>query len=578
MQIDKAFLTSKVARRIFFLFVFCALLPLVILAGITFKTVTAQLTEQAIKRLSQECKVKGLEIYNNLMVMDTALSLFVSSLKEGASVNLHRPETETRNPFRSLNVIGSSEAKQGNGAEAFQGPFEPTADELNHMKAGRSLVFVRQIDEGRARIFMARLIDPDQPQEGVALGEAEPGFLWGIESEADWIAEMPVFVIGPKNQTLFSVPQDFKLDRMALNIISDFPVAGSFEYEFREERYLTGYWALFLKYHFFTPGWTIVMSQSRSRVLEPVAHFKNFFFLFALLTFLVVCLLSVTLIRKNLVPIETLRKGTQEIADGEFGIEVDIQSGDEFETLGEAFNEMSRKLKEGRALLVQSAKMGAVGQMAAGVVHEIGQPLTSISGLIDLLKILGPSEDAKKHLELMKSEMDRLVGIISRFKTFSRVSEEKMTPLSVNQVVDATTVLLGHQLEMKHIDCVVEKTEVLPNIIADQNSLQQVLINLVINAMDALEEKKEGPRTIRVNTALDGDKVLLRIADNGAGIPEEIQERIFDPFFTTKEEGKGTGLGLAIIGSILHQHRAQISVKSEVGVGTTFLIAFPIPT
>jgi signal transduction histidine kinase len=101
---------------------------------------------------------------------------------------------------------------------------------------------------------------------------------------------------------------------------------------------------------------------------------------------------------------------------------------------------------------------------------------------------------------------------------------------------------------------------------------------LVINAMDAVEEKKEGPRTIRVNTALDGDKVLLRIADNGAGIPEEIQERIFDPFFTTKEEGKGTGLGLAIIGSILHQHRAQISVKSEVGVGTTFLIAFPIPT
>jgi signal transduction histidine kinase len=396
-----------------------------------------------------------------------------------------------------------------------------------------------------------------------------------MESEADFFSDMPLFVVGPKNRILFSAPQDFKLDHVGLRIISNFPVTGSFEYHVGKEHYLTGYWTLFLKYHFFTPGWTIVMSQSRSRVLEPVAHFKTFFFLFALLTFLVVCLLSVTLIRKNLVPIETLRKGTERIAEGELGVEVDIQSGDEFESLGHAFNEMSRKLKEGRALLVQSAKMGAVGQMAAGVVHEIGQPLTSISGLIDLLKLLKPTEETTKHLDLMKSEMDRLVGIISRFKTFARVSEEKMIPLSLNDVVDATTALLVHQMEMKHIDCVVEKTRVLPTIMGDHNSLQQVVINLMINAVDALEEKKEGPRTIRVNTSLDGEKVILRVADNGPGIPDEIQERIFDPFFTTKKEEKGTGLGLAIIGSILHQHRAHISVESKMDSGTAFVITFP---
>ena len=576
MQIDKAFLTSKVARRIFFLFIFCALLPLVILAGIAFKTVSSQLSEQAIKRLCQDCKLKGMEIYNNLMVMDTALGMFVSSLKEGAGAGLHVPETGAGKPFRTLQVIGGEQQGARRAPETLQGLFEPTVEELDHMKMGRSLVFTRQGPGGRPRILMARLVDPQRPQEGAALGEVEPGFLWGMESEGDFIGEMPLFVIGPKNQVLFSAPQDFNLDRAGLSIISHFPVTGSFEYEFRKKRYLTGYWTLFLKYHFFIPGWTIVMSQSRARVLEPVGHFKTFFFLFALLTFLVVCLLSVTLIRKSLVPIETLRQGTEEIANGEFGIEVDIQSGDEFESLGEAFNEMSRKLKEGRALLVQSAKMGAVGQMAAGVVHEIGQPLTSISGLIDLLKILKPTEETKKHLDLMKSEMDRLVGIISRFKTFARVSEEKMIPLDLNQVVDATTALLVHQMEMKHMDCVVEKTEILPNIMGDQNSLQQVLINLMINAVDALEEKKEGPRTIRVSTSLDGDKVLLRITDNGAGIPKDIQERIFDPFFTTKKEGKGTGLGLAIIGSILHQHHAHISVESEVGSGTAFVIAFPV--
>jgi signal transduction histidine kinase len=190
---------------------------------------------------------------------------------------------------------------------------------------------------------------------------------------------------------------------------------------------------------------------------------------------------------------------------------------------------------------------------------------------------LKPSEETKKHLDLMKSEMDRLMQIISRFKTFARVSEEKMIPLSVNQVVEAATALLVHQMEMKHIDCVVDKTKDLPSIMGDQNSLQQVLINLMINAIDALEEKRDGPRTVHVSTSLDGDKVILRIADNGPGIPEEIQERIFDPFFTTKKEGKGSGLGLAIIGSILHHHRAYVSVESEVGSGTTFVITFPVP-
>jgi len=577
MQIDKAFLTSKVARRVFFLFIICAIVPLAILAGITFKTVTAQLTEQAIKRLSQECKLKGLEIYNNLMAMDTALDIFAVSVKENRGTDLPGPETGAAKPFRTLRVIGGGHPNEGSAPETLQGLFEPTVEELNHMKLGRSLVFTRQGPGTKVRIFMARLIDRDRPQEGVALGEIEPGFLWGMESDADFVADMPLFVIGPKNQILFSALRDFKLDPMALDIISDFPVAGSFEYPFGKERYLTGYWTLFLKYHFFVPGWTIVMSESRARVLEPVSHFKTFFYLFALLTFLVVCLLSVTLIRKNLVPIETLRKGTQQIADGEFGIEVDIRSGDEFETLGQAFNEMSRKLKEGRALLVQSAKMGAVGQMAAGVVHEIGQPLTSISGLIDLLKISNPTEESKKHLDLMKSEMDRLVGIISRFKTFARVSEEKMVPLSLNQVVEGTAALLAHQMEMKHMDCVVDKAQNLPAIMGDQNSLQQVLINLMINAVDALEEKKGGSRTIHVSTSLEGDNVILRIADNGPGIPEEMQERIFDPFFTTKKEGKGTGLGLAIIGSILNQHGAHVSVESEVGSGTTFVITFPVP-
>jgi signal transduction histidine kinase len=317
------------------------------------------------------------------------------------------------------------------------------------------------------------------------------------------------------------------------------------------------------------------MSRSRSAVLEPVADFKRLFYLTLLLTFFVVCLFSIIQIRRSLIPIETLRKGTEKIADGEFGIEVEIRSGDEFESLGRDFNEMSKKLKEGRAMLVQSAKMGAVGQMASGVVHEIGQPLTSISGLIDILMLDKPADAGKRRLDLMKKEMERLTNIISRFKNFARVSAQTMKPLSLNEVVEATYALLEHQLQMKGVYCNVEKQEALPSILGDRNSLQQVFINLIINSMDALEGKKDAKPTVTVRTYSENGKVCVEVKDNGSGIPKEIQEKIFDPFFTTKGPEKGTGLGLAIIASILHQHRAGISLESESGKGTQFKVSFP---
>ena len=578
MRIDRAFLTSKVARRIFLLFLLCALLPLVILAVVTSNAVDSQLSEQAIKRLNQNCKVKGLEIYNNLRALEAELKMFASSLREESGLK-YRPNHYSSSKgksggFKNLTLI-SQEQKEVYLREGFPQGFKLTPDELDHMRTGRSLLMVRQGAKDPPKILMAGLMRINQSQESLILGEVEPNYVWGMESEDDLIADMPMVVLGPKNEILLSLPRDHQTGKDIVNAISTFPGAGTIEYDFKGERFLTGYWRLFLKYHFFMPGWTIVMSQAQSTVLAPVAYFKKFFFLFALLTFLVVSLLSVILIRKSLIPIETLRKGTEKIANGEFGIEVEIRSGDEFESLGQDFNEMSKKLKEGRGMLVQSAKMGAVGQMASGVVHEIGQPLTSISGLIDILGLDKPTDAGKRRLDLMKKEMERLMNIISRFKNFARVSAQIMKPLSVNEVVEATYALLEHQLQMKGVYCNVETQEALPSILGDRNSLQQVLINLIINSMDALEGKKDEKPTVTVRTYSENGKVCVDVKDNGSGIPKDIQEKIFDPFFTTKGPEKGTGLGLAIIASILHQHRAGISLESEIGKGTQFKVSFP---
>jgi signal transduction histidine kinase len=578
MSLDKAFLTSKVARRIFFLFLLCALLPLVILALVTSSAVDSQLSEQAIKRLNQNCKVKGLEIYNNLRALEAELETFKSSLSGETGLKYRRdhgfPSASKSGGFKNLALL-SQEQKEVYLREGFPDGFKIAPDELDHIRTGRSLLLVHQGPKGPPKIFMAGLVKTNQSQECLIFGEVEPDYVWGMESEDDLISDMPLFVLGPKKEVLLSLPRDLNTDKNILSAISGSSAAGMIEYNFKGEIYLIGYWRLYLKYHFFATGWTIVMSQARSTVLAPVAYFKKFFFLFAVLTFLVVCLLSVVLIRKSLIPIETLRKGTGQIANGEFGIEVDIRSGDEFENLGRDFNEMSRKLKEGREMLVQSAKMGAVGQMAAGVVHEIGQPLTSISGLIDIFGLGKPSDADKRRLDLMKKEMERLTTIVSRFKNFARVSEHTMKPLSLNEVVEATYALLEHQLQMKRVYCNLEKQGDLPPILGDRNSLQQVFINLIINSMDALEGKKDEKPTVTVRTYSQNGKVCVEVKDNGSGIPMEIQEKIFDPFFTTKGPERGTGLGLAIISSILHQHHANISLESEVGKGTQFKVSFP---
>ncbi len=307
-----------------------------------------------------------------------------------------------------------------------------------------------------------------------------------------------------------------------------------------------------------------------------MANFKKIFPLLILLTFLVVSLLSVVQIRKRLVPIEKLKKGAEKIAEGEFGSVVEIKSGDEFEGLADSFNDMSEKLKMNQALLVQTAKMSAFGQMAAGVVHEIGQPLTSISGFTDLLLEGKTTRKQEKRLLIINRELLRLHDIISKFKSFSRLSDDIMAPISIDEALRNTYSLLEHQIQIKGVRYQREAAEDLPRVMGDENSLRQVFVNLSINAFDALGEKRDGEPTIKVKTYARNDEVHVEFEDNGPGMPEEVRKRVFDPFFTTKSEDVGSGLGLAIIDSILHKHSARVRCDSEEGRGTRFTLSFPV--
>ena len=212
--------------------------------------------------------------------------------------------------------------------------------------------------------------------------------------------------------------------------------------------------------------------------------------------------------------------------------------------------------------LVQSEKLAAVGQLVSGVAHELNNPLTSIAGLSEFLleqKELGKKD--RGHLQVIQEQAERAGRIVRNLLTFARKGSAERVPVDLNDVIRRTLSLTAYDLKLKDISVERELSGALPEVFGDRHGLQQVVLNLVTNAAQAVAENpRERPREITVSTWFDG-QVHLRVADTGPGIPDEVVQSVFTPFFTTKEPGKGTGLGLSITYSIVESHGGQIVLE-----------------
>jgi len=212
--------------------------------------------------------------------------------------------------------------------------------------------------------------------------------------------------------------------------------------------------------------------------------------------------------------------------------------------------------------LVQSEKLAAVGQLVSGVAHELNNPLTSIAGLSEFLleqKELGKKD--RGHLQVIQEQAERAGRIVRNLLTFARKGSAERVPVDLNDVIRRTLSLTGYDLKLKDITVERELSGALPEVFGDRHGLQQVVLNLITNAAQAVAENpRERPREITVSTWFDG-QVHLRVADTGPGIPDEIVQSVFTPFFTTKEPGKGTGLGLSLTYSIVESHGGQITLE-----------------
>ena len=242
------------------------------------------------------------------------------------------------------------------------------------------------------------------------------------------------------------------------------------------------------------------------------------------------------------------------------------------------FQERKRAEKEREeieGMMRQSEKMSAVGQLAAGVAHEINNPLGIILGFAQAVaRRVQPDDPLALPLQSIEKEATRCKNIVQNLLTFSRVSKVEREPLDLNKTVESSLSLISAKAKITGINIKTEMAPHLPRILGNSNQFQQIVINLANNAVDAME--KGGELIIKTKILNEGPLswVCLKVTDTGTGIPPDVLSRIFEPFFTTKGVGKGTGLGLSLVHEIVAKHSGTIQVQSCPGC-TEFLVKFP---
>lgn len=258
------------------------------------------------------------------------------------------------------------------------------------------------------------------------------------------------------------------------------------------------------------------------------------------------------------------------------------------DVLEEKVEERTKQLKEANAQLLQSAKMAAVGQLGAGVAHELNNPLGGILGYIQYIleKFKKPDfsiddfKSCEKYIVDIEKESIRCKKIVENLLKFSRKAGSiDINPIEINKVIEDTLSIIGHLLKMKNIKVITDIPPDLVKIKGVSNLLQQVFTNIILNAQQAMDEGGEVKITAANVADKNSDKILgvrIEISDTGCGIKEEDHSKIFEPFFTTKEALKGTGLGLYVCYHIIEEHKGKIEFTSEAGKGTTFIISLPV--
>lgn len=304
------------------------------------------------------------------------------------------------------------------------------------------------------------------------------------------------------------------------------------------------------------------------------------YLVFSIISALVPNLLLVLLIVRTISrPLQRITLAAVQVMEGNYGTQVDLRkSNDEIGLLANSFNEMSRKMSADieslRSLnekLARAERLAAMGTLAAGVAHEVNNPLASISSLVQMLRSQSAENaEAREKLDLISTQIARITRVTRDLTEFARVRPASRSEVDINEVIEASLRLASFDSEFQKLELVKSLSSDLGKIVADGDQLQQVFLNLFLNSRDAMPL---GGRLSVSSTRKNGE-ITISIKDSGAGISDSARTQLFDPFFTTKPAGKGTGLGLSVCYGIISAHDGRIEVESESG-GTVFNVILP---
>jgi len=239
-------------------------------------------------------------------------------------------------------------------------------------------------------------------------------------------------------------------------------------------------------------------------------------------------------------------------------------------------NQRMEALQAAENRLVQAAKLAAVGEMAAGIAHELNNPLTTVTGFSELLLDDMPANSNNRtELEMVLREARRASEVVRRLLDFSRQGERTRTSADLNEIIEDVIALTRHLIRTNGVTLEISLSNDLPWISADRNQMKQVILNLIHNALQAMPEGGKLGILTQAQIRQGRNWVVLQVIDNGIGISSEDKEKIFEPFFTTKSGQGGTGLGLSVSYGIITDHGGTIEVESEAGKGSTFSILLP---
>ena len=304
------------------------------------------------------------------------------------------------------------------------------------------------------------------------------------------------------------------------------------------------------------------------------------YLVFSVISALVPNLLLVLLIVRSISrPLQRITLAAVQVTDGNYGTEVDLRkSNDEIGLLANSFNEMSRKmatdieqLQTLNEQLARAERLAAMGTLAAGVAHEVNNPLASISSLVQMMKAKA-DDDTREKLDLISTQIERITQVTKDLTNFARVRPAARRNVDINAVVDSGIRLASFDSDFQKLELTRDLATDLPEIHADGDQIQQVILNLLLNARDAMPNRGK----LTVTTSASDSSVVISVEDSGSGIDESVRKQLFDPFFTTKPAGKGTGLGLAVCYGIITAHNGYIDVESANGTGTKFTVTLPI--